>query len=157
MEYQTSIYTVYYSVQRLDQAARYTASSFSELPTAYGIKLNFSKTQFHNSIGLREKYYRPLYLVLDVLRHRHPSLGPILLLYYAVEKLNDTRYHDSLVPSLLFFKNSPIVPIPNKYFLDKRMVWNPYAQPKRKQQLFECKKESTTRYNLVFLLPLDKT
>ena len=79
----------------------------AELTALYDIKLEKSGVEAHNSLGIGERYYKPLrntYLKLKVDR---PAMQRQLLLALAVKAMNDTLGPEGHVPSSLVFGEFP--------------------------------------------------
>jgi hypothetical protein len=61
----------------------------------------------YNSIGLVERYYRPLRRIYYIITTEAPDLSKDAALQIAFKALNDTAGPNSLIPTLLIFSTYP--------------------------------------------------
>ena len=86
----------------------------------YGITLQFSGVESHNSIAKGERYHAPLRRIYQLLTENNPNLSNTLALRYAIKGINDTANIDGLVPSLLVFGVVPYFPLSNRILPNQR-------------------------------------
>ena len=105
---------------RVDQEASFNSVKFQNLCEIYGITLQISGVESHNSIAKGERYHAPLRRVFPLLVSNNPNLPKTLALRYAVKGINDMANIDGLVPSLLVFCVVPSFPLSNKPLPNQR-------------------------------------
>lgn len=71
--------------------------------TVHEVRLHFSGSQSHILIGNREKHHKPLRGDFRILKQRHPTMKPEIIMRFVIKGPNDTMGTDGSVPSLLVF------------------------------------------------------
>ena len=110
----STVYLGLPNVLRVDQEASFNSERFTSICDGYGVMLQFSGVESHNSIGKGERYHAPLRRIFQLLSTNNPNLSKELALRYAIKGINDTANIDGLVPSLLVFGVVPSFPLSNR-------------------------------------------
>lgn len=93
-----------------DSGSVYTSQRWHLLTNEHGIDLKVSGVEYHNSLGLGERYQSPLRRLYQRVRHDAPDLSPILVLRLATKAMNDTVGPEGFIPSHLVFGSLPRFP-----------------------------------------------
>ena len=80
---------------------------FAELSVLHEVNLEKSGVQSHHSLGIGERYHKPLRDTYRKLKLDHPSMQRQVLLALAVKAMNDTLGPEGIVPSSLVFGEFP--------------------------------------------------
>ena len=80
---------------------------FAELSALHDVQLEQSGVQSHHSLGIGERYPKPLRHTYRKLKLDHPSMQRQVLLALAVKAMNDTLEPEDFVPSSLVFGEFP--------------------------------------------------
>ena len=102
----SSVYTGLPQCIVVDEGAQFR-QVFAELTALHDIKLEKSGVEAHNSLGVGERYRKPLRDTFLKLKVDHPAMQRQLLLALAVKAMNDTLGPEGHVPSSLVFGEFP--------------------------------------------------
>ncbi len=104
----SSVYTELPQHIMVDEGSQFR-KVLGELATLHNVNLEKSGIQSHNSIGIGERYHKPLRDTYRKLKCDHPSMRHQLLLALAVKAMNDTLGPEGTVPSALVFGEFPSI------------------------------------------------
>ncbi len=90
----------------LDEGSQFR-KLFAELSALYDVELGRSGIQSHNSLGIGERYHKPLRDTYRKLKLGHPTMQRQLFLALAIKEMNDTLGPEGFVPSALVFGAFP--------------------------------------------------
>ena len=102
----SSVYTGLPHHVMVDEGSQF-CKIFAELSALHDVKLEQSGVQSHHSLGIGERYHKPLRDTYRKLKLDHPSMQRQVLLALAVKAMNDTLGPEGFVPSSLFFGEFP--------------------------------------------------
>ena len=102
----SSVYTGLPQNIMVDEGSQFR-NLFAELTALHEVNLEKSGIQSHNSIGVGERYHKPLRDTFRKLKIGHPKMQRQLLLALAVKAMNDTLGPEGTVPSALVFGEFP--------------------------------------------------
>ena len=80
---------------------------FAKLTTLQDINRDKSGIQAHNSLGIGEKYHKPLRDTYRKLKIDFPKMSRQLLLALSIKAMNDTLGPEGIMPSTLVFGEFP--------------------------------------------------
>ena len=80
---------------------------FAELAALHDVSIEKSGVEAHHSLGIRERYHKPLRGTYRKLKLDYPSMQRQLLLALAVKSMNDALGPEGTVPSALVFGEFP--------------------------------------------------
>ena len=102
----SSVYTGLPQWIMVDEGAQFR-NVFAELAALYDIKLEKSGIQSHNSLGIGERYHKPLSDTYLKLKLDHRSMQRQILFALATKAMNDTLGPEGHVPSSLVIGEFP--------------------------------------------------
>ena len=102
----SSVYTGLPQCIVVDEGSRFR-KVFAELTTLHDIRFEKSGIQSHNSLGVGERYHKPLRDTYLKLKLGHPLVQRQLILALAIKAMNDTLGPERHVPSSLVFGEFP--------------------------------------------------
>jgi len=102
----SSVYTGLPHCIRVDEGTQFR-KIFAELSALHDVEIKKSGIQSHNSLGVGERYHKPLRDTYRKLKLDHPSMQRQVLLAVAVKAMNDTLGPEGVVPSALVFGEFP--------------------------------------------------
>ena len=83
--------------------------TFAEIAELHDVKTARTGVQSHNSLGIGERYHKPLRDTYRKMRVDFPSMPKPTLLAIAVKAINDTLGPEGIVPSALVFGEFPSI------------------------------------------------
>ena len=101
-----SVYTGLPHCIRVDDGSQFR-KIFAELASLHQVEIKKSGTESHNSLGICERYHKPLRGTYRKLKLDHPSVQPQVLLALSLKARNDTLGPEGIVTSSLVFGESP--------------------------------------------------
>ena len=102
----SSVYTGLPHNIMVDEGSQYR-KIFAELSALHDVNLEKSGVQSHHSLGVGERYHKPLRDTYRKLKLDYPSMQRQVLLALAVKAMNDTLGPEGVVPSSLVFGEYP--------------------------------------------------
>ena len=90
-----------------DAGTQFTSSEFVQNIKAIGSVTKCVPVEAHHSIGIVERYHRPLRRAYEIITKELPQVAKQIVLQMAVKATNDTAGPDGLVPTLLVFGTFP--------------------------------------------------
>ncbi len=116
----SSVYTGLPDNIAVDEGSQFR-KIFAELSVIHGVNVEQSGVESHNSLGIGERYHKPLRDTYRKLKLDYPSMQRQLLLALSVKAMNDTLGPEGTVPSALVFGefpslrslSGPVVPRPS--------------------------------------------
>ena len=102
----SSVYTGLPHYIMVDEGSQFR-KIFAELAALHDVTLEKSGVQSHHSLGIGERYHKPLRDTYRKLKLDHPSMQRQVLLALSVKAMNDTLGPEGIVPSSLVFGEFP--------------------------------------------------
>ena len=102
----SSVYTGLPDNIIVDEGSQFR-KTFAELATLHDVNLQKTPVESHNSLGIGERYHKPLRDTYRKLKVDYPSMQRQLLLALSVKAMNDTLGPEGTVPSALVFGEFP--------------------------------------------------
>ena len=102
----SSVYTGHPQNMMVDEGSQFR-KVFAELASIHDVNLEKSGVESHNSLGIGERYQKPLRDILRKLKLDHPKMQKQILLALAMKAMNYTLGPEGFVPSALEFGDSP--------------------------------------------------
>ena len=90
-----------------DAGTQFTSHEFTSSASAMAITTKCVPVEAHHSIGIVERYHKPLRRAYDIIREEIPDIQRDNALQMAVKAVNDTAGPDGLTPTLLVFGTYP--------------------------------------------------
>lgn len=90
-----------------DSGTQLMSAEFTAKAKGMSIKMVRVPVEAHHSIGMVERYHKPLRRAYTVIRSDLPDIKPTQALQMAVKAVNDTAGPDALTPTLLVFGAYP--------------------------------------------------
>jgi hypothetical protein len=93
----------------VDQGSQLRSDEFKELTLQSGIMLRHTGVEYHNSLGLLERYNDAIRRTYDKIQLEDPSIKPTMSLSAAVKVTNDCTGPNGICPTTLIFGVYPVI------------------------------------------------
>ena len=102
----SSIYTGLPDTMVVDEGSQFR-KVVAELATIHDVNVEKRGIESHNSLGIGERYHKPLRDTYLKLKIDHPTMQRQILLALSIKAMNDTLGPEGIVPSALAFGEFP--------------------------------------------------
>ncbi|POS82075.1 hypothetical protein EPUL_006366, partial [Erysiphe pulchra] len=90
-----------------DAGTNFTSSEFQQYNISLGIETKEIPVESANSMGIVERYHKPLRRAYSIIKEETKSTDKNLILQMAIKAINDTAGLDGIIPTLLVFGAYP--------------------------------------------------
>lgn len=90
-----------------DAGTNFTSSEFQQYSISLGIETKEIPVESANSMGIVERYHKPLQRAYNIIKEETKSTDKSLILQMSIKAINDTAGPDGIIPTLLVFGAYP--------------------------------------------------